>query len=312
MSTPTSWNGKPYYPISQYFRHRFGERVGKISVSVAEQCPNRSDSALLPPCIFCDEYGSAAYHLEREESLVEQIERNKRHVVRRLKCSKFLVYFQSYTNTLDKVEILKQRFSIAVAQESVCGLVVGTRPDCLPNRVIDLFNKVTNDNYLLVELGLQSFFDHHLQFLQRGHSVKQNIQSVATLVNETEADVGVHLIFGLPHEADQEIIETAQRINELSVNNVKLHNLHVFKNTPLAKLYQEENFTPVELDEYSDKVILFLRHLSPDISVQRLAAIANRRQDLIAPKWTEQKMVPIDFIDKKMCDSGYYQGQLIG
>jgi radical SAM protein (TIGR01212 family) len=303
-----NWNGRRYFPISQYFKQRFGERVAKISVSVADTCPNRSGNKL--PCIFCDEWGSAAYHRERDKPLLEQIRHNKDLVTRRLKAEQFLVYFQSYTNTLDKVSVLQQRYETALSEPYISGLVIGTRPDCLPKRMVSLLDEVSQRNYVLLELGIQSFFDEQLEFLQRGHTAEQNLTAVAALADNTQVDIGIHLIFGVPGESEQTLIETAQRVNSLPISNVKLHNLHVLKATPLEKLYQRGEFTPLELADYAERVVLFLRHLSPAIAVQRLAAIANRWDELVAPAWTREKMQPIDYIEQLMAERGVFQGDL--
>ncbi|MBV1880963.1 MAG: TIGR01212 family radical SAM protein [Pseudomonadales bacterium] len=304
------WKGRRYYPISQYFVERFGTRVGKVSVSIAETCPNRSETNDDRVCVFCDEWGSAAYPLEREKSLSEQIQHNIKHVRRRLKTDKFLVYFQSYTNTLDKVALLKDRFDIALAEEHIAGIVIGTRPDCLPQRLLPLLDQVSKEHYAMVELGAQSLFDDQLEFLRRGHTAECTREAVAKLHEHTDSDVCLHLMFGLPNETDAHIIETAQQVNDFNVSNVKLHNLHVLKNTPLEELYRAGKFVPVELEEYAEKVSLFLRHLSPHIAVQRLAALSSRWDELIAPQWTRQKMPPLEFIENKLRSREQYQGDL--
>lgn len=315
MIPDTPWKGRTYYPISQSFCRRFGERVAKISVSIAETCPNRSapgtdKSKQLDTCIFCDEWGSAAYHLEKDRDLLDQIRFNKTLVTRRLKSRRFLVYFQSYTNTLDKINTLRQRFETALSEDYVDGLVVGTRPDCLPARIFPLLQEMSQRSYVMVEIGAQSFFDEQLEFLKRGHSAQSNINAVYALAEQTDVDIGIHLIFGLPNETSETLIETARILNNLPISNVKLHNLHVLINTPLAELYKRGEFIPDELDVYAAKVILFLRHLSPTIAVQRLAAVASRWDELIAPKWTGQKMQPIDYIENKMKLAGVVQGDL--
>lgn len=310
MSPDTPWQGRRYYPISQYFHRRFGERVAKVSVSVAETCPNRSANSGMQPCVFCDEWGSAAYHLERDRGLLEQIRVNKQLVTRRLKAKRFLVYFQSYTNTLDKVEVLRRRFETALAEDDVAGLVVGTRPDCLPQRLFPLLDEMSRRRYLMLEIGAQSFFDDQLQFLRRGHSAQSSVAAVFALAQKTRVDIGLHLIFGMPGDSPERLIETARIVNRLPVANVKLHNLHVLSNTPLAAMHRRGEFVPDELEPYADKVILFLRHLSPTIAVQRLAALASRWDELIAPRWTGQKMQPIDFIERRMARAGVAQGDL--
>jgi len=310
QEAPLLFEGRRYFPISQYLRHKFGERVAKISVSVAEQCPNRSASGSMEACVFCDEWGSAAYHLEKDKSLLDQIRLNKKHVSRRLKNNKFLVYFQSYTNTLDKINTLRNRFETALSEDYVCGLVVGTRPDCLPERIFPLLDEMSARCYTLVEIGAQSFFNDDLAFLKRGHTAEKNIEAVLKLDQKTNVDIGIHLIFGLPGETPEKLIETARIINHLPISNVKLHNLHVLINTTLAEMYERGEFVPDELDVYADKVILFLRHLSPNIALQRLAAIASRWEELVAPKWTGQKMAPLDYIENKMKQTGVFQGDL--
>ncbi len=300
----------PYFPVGQYFQRLFGEKVAKVSVSVAETCPNRSASNKLEPCIFCDEWGAAAYHLEKDRELTEQIRHNKKLVARRLKNKLFLVYFQSYTNTLDKVDVLRNRFEVALSEPDICGLIIGTRPDCLPQRIFPLLEEMCRRTYVMVELGIQSFCNKQLHFLKRGHSAEKNIEAIRMLHEHTDVDIGIHLIFGMPDETSEKLIETAQIINNLPISNVKLHNLHVLTNTPLEKLYRQGEFTPDDLETYADKVILFLRHLSPNIAVQRLTALANRWDELVAPQWTREKLAPINFIKKRMTDNGYRQGEL--
>ena len=309
-NSDTPWNGRRYYPISQYFRKKFGERTAKISVSIAEQCPAQGGYDGVPPCIFCDEWGSAAYHLERDRELLDQIQHNRKLVSRRLKSNKFLVYFQSYTNTLDKIAVLKERFDIALSEDYVHGLVIGTRPDCLPERLFPLLNETAEKTYLLVELGTQSFFNEHLEFLRRGHSAECSLEAILKLSTRSSVDIGIHLMFGLPGETDEQIIETARIINRLPISNVKLHNLHVLRDTPLAKLYQAGEFSPLELEPYAERVVLFLRHLSPNIAVQRLAAIASRWEELLAPEWTRHKMQSAEFIEKMLAERGLMQGDL--
>ncbi|MET0088135.1 MAG: TIGR01212 family radical SAM protein [Sedimenticola sp.] len=298
-----------YYPISRYYRERFGEKVYKVSVSVAESCPNRQSRGRLQPCVFCDEWGSAAYHLERDLSLAEQIRVNRDRIAKRYKAEKFLVYFQSYTNTFDRVEHLRERFNLALARKGVCGLVVGTRPDCLPARMMSLLRETHEKAYVMVELGVQSFFDHQLLFLQRGHDAACSLNAVRRLHEESGVDIGIHLIFGLPGETDEQIVRTAGIVNGLPVSNVKLHNLHVLANTPLETLYRRGEFVPLELEEYARRVVLFLKHLSPRIAVQRLAAVASRWDELVAPEWTRGKLRPTQIIEQTLAREGGCQGE---
>lgn len=302
------WGNHHYFPISQFYKNRFGEKVYKVSVSIAETCPNRQPNSRMPLCIFCDEWGSAAYHLERDKSLRDQIIVNRDKISKRYRAKKFLIYFQSYTNTFDRVSELEQRFQVALSEENIEGIVLGTRPDCLPARILPVLKKTHESHYVMVELGLQSFFDHHLTFLQRGHDVQRGYEAIDKLHEHTGVDIGIHLMFGLPNETDEEIIQTAKILNDLPISNVKLHNLHVLTNTPLAEMYQQGDFQPIELQAYIDKVILFLQYLSPDIAVQRLAAVASRWDELIAPQWTKEKMRPTQMIEDQMLEQRVFQG----
>jgi len=305
-----NWNNHRFYPISQCYKQRFGEKVYKVSVSVAETCPARQPNSRMPLCIFCDEWGSAAYHLERDKSLTEQIKINQAKIAKRYRANKFLVYFQSYTNTMSRAQEMQQRFETALQQEKICGLVVGTRPDCLPERLLEVLNEYSQKTELFVELGLQSFFDHHLDFLQRGHNVASGLQAIEKLHNRTAVDISIHLMFGLPNETDEEIIQTAKIINDLPISAVKLHNLHVLKNTPLEYMYQQKEFEPVSLEEYSRRVILFLQYLSPRIAIQRLTAVASRWDELVAPEWVKEKRRPSQYIEDQLAANEHWQGEL--
>ena len=305
----SSWSHHRYYPISQFYKDYFGEKVYKVSVSIAESCPSRQPNSRMPHCIFCDEWGSAAYPLERDKSLQEQIRINRDRIAKRYKAKQFLIYFQSYTNTFERVSELQHRFDIALAEDKVSGIVLGTRPDCLPSKVLPLLKQTHERYYVMVELGLQSFFDHHLEFLQRGHNVQSGYEAISKLSQQTGVDIGIHLMFGLPNETEDEIIQTAEILNTLPISNVKLHNLHVLTHTPLATMYKNGQFEPIELEAYIDKVILFLQHLSPNIAVQRLAAVASRWDELIAPQWTKEKMRPTQMIEDRLLALETYQGQ---
>ena len=297
-----------YYPISRFYQEKFGEKVYKVSVSVSETCPNRQGKNGMTTCIFCDEWGSAAYHLERELDLSDQIQKNKEKIKLRYKSNKFLVYFQSYTNTFVKTESLRKRFDTALSFEDVVGFVVGTRPDCLPLGVIRLLEEYSQKSYVQIELGAQSFDDAQLEYMKRGHDSQSTLKAVEKLSTIDDVDIGIHLIFGWPNETVDDVIKTAHQINGLPVSTVKLHNLHVLKNTVLHEHYLKGQFTPLSLEQYTDMVSAFLSHLRPDIAVHRLAAVANRREELIAPNWTMEKMRPTQFIKNHMRANGYFQG----
>jgi radical SAM superfamily enzyme len=156
---------------------------------------------------------------------------------------------------------------------------------------------------------VQSFFDSQLEFLRRGHTAKQSIQAIEKIASSTAVDLGIHLMFGLPNETEQQIIETARYCNELPIQNVKLHNLHVLTNTPLEQLYHEGKFSVCDRPQYSEKVALFLSYLSPRIFVHRLAAFAPRWNELVAPAWTGDKMGTHQFLIDYLNSTSTFQGK---
>jgi len=310
--SPEMWDGKPYFPISQVYKKRFGGKVVKVPVSIAEDCPNRRGLKGMKTCIFCDQWGSFAYPESRENDLKAQIEDHRARVGKRFGASKFLVYFQAYTTTFTQLERLKKGFELALSYDDVVGIVVGTRPDCLSAAVIDYWRQTAEKTYLAVEFGVQSFSDEQLLWMRRGHTRLQSIKGIERVAREApQVDLGIHLIFGWPTETDQQIVETAKICNDLPISNVKLHNLHVLAKTPLEEMYKNGEFKPIDLELYTHRVGLFLEHLSPRIAVHRLAALSSRFEELIAPEWTRHKMKTFQTILDQLRSQGVVQGRLI-
>ena len=304
-----NWAGLPYYPISQFYSHRFGGKVYKIPVSVVDNCPNRMGLKGMETCVFCDVWGSAAKSESFSMSLPEQITKYHAAIKEKYKAQHFLVYFQAYTNTFSKVNTLRENFTQAMSYDFVKGIVVGTRPDCLSPAVFQLWNDFSEKGFVAVELGVQSFFDDQLTFLKRGHTRAQTLTAIHRIAQNTKVDLGIHLMFGNPGETDEHIIETAELINHLPITNVKLHNLHVLKHTPLEDIYHRGEFTPINRDDYARRVKIFLQHLSPRVAIHRLAALSSRWDELIAPSWTRDKMGTHQFIVDTIRADGSYQSQ---
>ncbi len=298
-----------YHPLSAHYRRRFGCRVYKVSVSVAQTCPNRT-SPVMSVCVFCDEWGSAAYPQHARRSLAEQIRINGEHMRRRFKADKLLVYFQAYTNTFTRQRELERMIETALAQPHVAGIILGTRPDCLPPRVWRLLDEVSHQAYVSVELGVQTLDDEQLVFLSRGHDAASSLRALEQLGAHERIDGCAHLMFGIPGETPRQLRETAHTLSALGVNGVKLHNLHVLRGTPLADMHAAGTFTPVTLDAYADKVITFLEYLDPAVPVHRLNAVASRWDEVVAPPWACKKMEPTMFIIQRMAERETWQGRL--
>jgi radical SAM protein (TIGR01212 family) len=234
---------------------------------------------------------------------------HRERVKERYNTNKFFVYFQAYTTTYTQVQRVREAFEIGLSFEDVVGLVIGTRPDCLSPALLNTFNLTAEKSFMGVELGVQSFDDQQLNWMRRGHTAEQSIKAIQRIKNECpDVNLGIHLMFGWPGETHQDIIRTAQICNELGLDNVKLHNLHVLKKTDLADLYAQGEFVPVELEPYAEMVGLFLAHLSPEIAVHRLVAQASRWDELISPAWTRNKMKNYQFVLDYMRDHQLIQG----
>jgi uncharacterized protein len=306
-----SWAGLPYYPISQFYHQHFGGRVRKISVTTAQSCPNREGLKGMRTCNFCDEWGSAAYPEKRAQSLTEQISGVKKLLLEHYGPARFLIYFQAYTNTFTKTAQLRSQFEQAFTFDDILGAVVGTRPDCISDAVLDLWREYAALKFLSVEIGVQSFSEAQLIWMRRGHTAEKSKQAIWR-IRETvpSINLGIHLMFGWPGETDEDILSAAEECNRLPIENVKLHNLHVLKGTPLADEYASGRFQPVSQEKYFHHCQLFLQHLRPDIAVHRLAALANKPEELIAPAWTGLKMKTYQEFLNHMRAQTAYQGQL--
>lgn len=310
MQNLERWQGLPYYPISLHYKSTFGEKVYKIPVTVSGTCPNREGLNGMKTCNFCDAWGSAAYPDLQKEGLIQQINESRSRVLKRVNAGKFLVYFQAYTTTFSKVAQLREHFATAATFNDVVGVVIGTRPDCISDALFDLLNEYAERFYVAVEFGVQSFNEEQLVWMRRGHTAKKSIQAIHRIKKSCpKVNLGIHLMLGLPNETDADIIEAAKVCNSLPIDNVKLHNLHVLKSTPLEEDFHKGEFTPLSRADYTNRAMLFLRYLSPEISIHRLAALSSRPDELIAPAWTSKKMETYQFILDDMNEHNYFQGQ---
>ncbi|HEY1079561.1 MAG TPA: TIGR01212 family radical SAM protein [Bdellovibrio sp.] len=305
------WLGLPYHTISDHYNKLFGEKVYKIPVSVVDDCPNRRGLKGMQTCVFCDVWGSAANKESLTMQLRTQIETYKEKISKRYSSKAFLVYFQAYTNTFTKVSALRNNFDIALSYPWVKGFTLGTRPDCLSKSVLDLWQEYHERSFVAVELGVQSFFNDQLEFMRRGHTAEASLEAIHKIASNTKVDLGIHLIFGNPGETDETIVKTAEIVNTLPITNVKLHNLHVLKETPLEEMYHRGEFMPIDRETYAHRVELFLQHLSPRFALHRLAAYSSRWDELIAPEWTKDKMGTHQYIIDYLRARKSYQSQLL-
>lgn len=281
----------PFRPISEFYLQKFGAKTYKIPVSVAGDCPNRRGLKGMKTCSFCDVWGSAAREESFAMNLSDQLSHFGEKIQKRKNSSKFLVYFQAYTSTFQDLKTLRASFEEASRFENVVGFVIGTRPDCISQGVLELWQEYQEKlGFVAVELGVQSFREEDLLFYRRGHTHLQSLKAIEKISQKTSVDLGLHLIFGAPGEGEEDFKNAALLCNDLPITNVKLHHLHVLKNTHLETLWNAGDFQPISFEDYARAVQIFLEHLSPHTFIQRLAAYSSRWEELVTPAWTADKM----------------------
>lgn len=297
---------KRYNAFSDELKRHFGCRVHRISVDADFTCPNRDGTVGTTGCIFCGGHGSGAAGIRRELSVAAQIEDGKEVMRRKYKAQKFIAYFQAYSNTYAPVERLRALYDEALAVSDVVGLIVGTRPDCLPEDVVELLAEYHKRTYFWLELGLQSPLDRTLNAIRRGHDFAAFVDAVLR-GKSRGLRVCAHVILGLPGEGREDMLDTVGVLNGLGIDGVKLHLLHVMQGTALAELYGKGEIRLLDRDEYVGLVCDFLERLDPRISIQRLTG-DGARDYLVAPLWSLQKFEVLNAIDVELERRGTRQG----
>ncbi|MBT1074797.1 TIGR01212 family radical SAM protein [Geobacter grbiciae] len=298
-----------YTAFSDELRHIFGCRVQRISIDAGFTCPNRDGAVGTGGCIFCGGKGSGSFGIRPELSVARQLAHGKEFLARRYGAARFLAYFQAYSNTYAPVERLRSLYDEALSVPDVAGLIVGTRPDCLPPEVLDLLAGYARRTYFWLELGLQSPLDRTLALINRGHDFAAFADAVARS-REWGIRVCAHVILGLPGESREEMLATAEILNGLGVEGVKLHQLHVMKGTALEEMYLRGEVRCLERDAYVDIVCDFLERLDPRIVIHRLVGDAPA-DHLVAPDWSLRKGEVLDAVDAELTRRGTRQGSVM-
>lgn len=302
-----NWDGKRYYSFNSYLKQTFGEKVYKISLNGGFTCPNRDGTLGTRGCIFCSEGGSGDFAPDAALPIGEQIEEGIRMIRQKTDASKYIAYFQAFTNTYAPYEKLHSLFYDAILRQEIVGLAVGTRPDCLPPDVLELLDELNQIKPVFVELGLQTIHEKTAQFIRRGYPLSCFEQAVKAL-HDLGINVVVHLILGLPGETEDMMLESVRYLNQLPVNGVKFSLLHVLKHTDLGALYEKHPFPVYELDDYVDFVIRCIEELREDIVIHRLTG-DGPKDLLIAPRWTLNKRKVLNEISRRMKETNSRQGK---
>lgn len=285
---------------------RYGEKVHKLTLHGGFSCPNRDGTLGRGGCTFCN-VASFADETQQAHSIAEQLAYQATRVNR---AGRYLAYFQAYTSTWAEVQVLRAMYYQAVSQANIVGLCVGTRPDCVPEAVLDLLSEYQQQGYeVWLELGLQTAHDKTLHRINRGHDFAC-YQKTTRLARQRGLKVCSHLIVGLPGEGETECLATLQRVVESGVDGIKLHPLHIVTGSTMAKAWQAGRLAGIELDAYTHIAGEMIRHTPPDVIYHRISASA-RRPTLLAPLWCENRWTGMVELDKYLNAHGA-QGSALG
>lgn len=306
MPKPDFWrNNKRYYDLKSYWRNLFGCNVHKLQIDAGFTCPNRDGHVATGGCIYCDGRGSKLRQKGELPSVSQQIQNGKKFY--KPHASKFVAYFQTFTNTYAPVEKLQILYDEALAQEDVVGLSIGTRPDCVGPDVIDLLKGYAQKYHVWLELGLQSMHDKTLKFINRGHDSRQFLDAVGALAGKN-IHLCAHIIIGLPGETDEEILQTAKAVAALPINGIKIHSLLALEGTVLGEMYKNGAIKIMSKDKYVSLVADILEILPTEMVIQRLTA-EGYRDIFLAPDWAMNKLDVLNSINKELERRDSYQGK---
>lgn len=300
--------GKYYFSYGEYLKKVFPFKVYKIALDAGFTCPNRDGSVAYGGCIYCDNRSFSPNSKGERRSVKEQIEEGIGFYRKGFKAEKFIVYFQAYTNTYGPVGLLRELYDEALSFREVVGLSVGTRPDCLPEDVLDLLTWYSKRTHLWVEIGLQSMHNETLFLINRGHTYEQFIDAVVR-IKQRGLRVCVHLILGLPGETHEMMMQTADTLATLNIDGLKIHHLYVAEKTLLGKMYRDGKIETLTMDEYIALVCDFLERIPSNVTMQRVTGEL-KGEYLVAPKWGVPKRAVLAAIEKEFARRGSCQGKM--
>ncbi|MBN1543498.1 TIGR01212 family radical SAM protein [candidate division KSB1 bacterium] len=295
-----------YYKFSRFLCEKYGQKVWKICVDAGLSCPNRDPVSGKEGCIFCRNDSFSHMYSRQNIDIAEQIENGLALGRGKMGIEKFIVYFQSSTNTFAPVPLLRQLFFGALSHPGVVGLSIATRPDCLSPPVIELLAELALHTDLWIELGLQSAHDATLQRIGRGHTFADYCQAVENLL-ALPLRICTHVMIGLFEENEHHVHQTAEALAASAIHEVKIHPLLILRDTPLEALYMRGEIRELNLQTYSQQVCDFLERLPEDRVIQRLTAEAPAEQ-LLAPEWAKNKLSVLNSIDREMMRRNSWQG----
>lgn len=301
---------KRYNEYGSWLKNQLGFKVQKISLNAGFTCPNRDGSIGVGGCTYCNNQTFNPDYCKTDKSITQQLEEGKGFFSKKYPEMKYLAYFQAYTNTYGSVEEIMSKYEEALSVKDVVGLVIGTRPDCMPDELLDYLEDINRRAFLVVEYGIESVYDDTLVRINRGHTHEATVSAVRKTA-ERGIVTGGHVILGLPNESREQILDEARILSELPLTTLKLHQLQLIKGTRMAEEFFEDSsdfhlFTP---NEYIDLVIDFVERLNPNIVLERF--VSQSPASLLAiPGWGLKNYEFVDMVRKRMEERDAHQGRL--
>ena len=300
----------PYYcDYGTWIRSRFPFRVQKISVDAGFTCPNRDGRISTGGCIFCNNRTFNPSYCDSRRSVSQQLEEGKRFFARKYPDMKYLAYFQAYTNTYASLDRLKALYEEALGVDDVVGIVIGTRPDCVSDELLDYLSALNERTFLIVEYGIESANDLTLQFINRGHTFEQSRQAISK-THQRGILTGGHIILGLPGEDAEESIRQASLISALDLDILKIHQMQIIRGTALERIYEQKPFHIYSVDEYIRLIASYIQHLRKDLVLERFAS-QSPPDLLVAPHWGLKNYEFTNLLVNYLRQHKIYQGQLL-
>lgn len=297
-----------YTDFSHFLKRFFAFKVQKISVHAGFTCPNRDGKIGRGGCTYCNNQTFNPEYCATQRSVTEQLEEGKAFFARKYPEMKYLAYFQAYTNTYGEIENLKQLYEEALAVKDVVGLVIGTRPDCVPDALLDYFAELQKHHFVLIEYGVETTNDHTLKRINRGHTFAQAEDAIRRTALRN-IPVGAHFILGFPGEPWDEIVQQASVISRLPLDTLKLHQLQIVRGTKMAQEFvqQPEDFRLFTVEEYAALVADFIERLDARIAVERFTS-QSPKELLLAPDWGIKNYQFVELVKKTLRQRNTHQG----
>lgn len=298
---------KRYHTWNYHLRERFDSKVFKVSINAGFTCPNIDGKISTGGCTYCSKEGSGDFAGNPKENLVSQFDSIKEMMEKKWSNAKYIGYFQAFTNTYAPVEVLREKYETILSLDDVVGLSISTRPDCIEDDVLEYLSELNTRTNLWVELGLQTIHDNTSRLINRGHDYKAFEDCVMRL-RENGIDVVVHIINGLPGETKEMMMDTVKRVCKLDIQGIKIHLLHIIRDTAMEKMYNKNMVRLMEFDEYIDLVCDQLEIIPQDIVIHRLTG-DGKKEELVGPLWSLKKWEVLNAIDDELKRRDSWQGK---